>query len=177
MVHERGGEALGNVPPSIEALLASRFDLLKPDERRLVERAAVVGAEFSREDVTALFAAETLANLSAHVLGLVGKGLIRPARSARGEELFRFHHEWPIAKLPTLRPTCTPVVQAKRKWKPTTTRESAFSSSACVKLFQHRWVLAGTDVVDVMQKRKWSCPVNRRRISAAAPPRRLWVEG
>ena len=73
LVHERGGEALGNVPPSIEALLASRFDLLKPDERRLVERAAVVGAEFSREDVTALFAAETLANLSAHVLGLVGR--------------------------------------------------------------------------------------------------------
>ena len=91
-VDEQGGEALENVPPSIEALLASRFDLLKPDERRLLERAAVVGAEFSREEVTALFAAEALPNLSAHVLGLVGKGLIRPARSGRGEELFRFHH-------------------------------------------------------------------------------------
>ena len=81
-VEEQGGKALENVPPSIEALLASRFDLLKPEERRLLERAAVVGAEFSREEVTALFAAEAPANLSAQVLGLVGKGLIRPARFA-----------------------------------------------------------------------------------------------
>ena len=64
--------------------------------------------------------------------------------------------EWRIANFPTLRPTCTPVLQAKRKWKPTSTRDSAFSSSACVKLFQHRSAPAGTDVVDAMQKRKSS---------------------
>ena len=76
-----------------------------------------------------------------------------------------------MANFPTVRPAATPAVVAKRKWKPTSTREFAFSSSASVKLRQQRSVLAGAAVVDVMQKRKWSPPVNLRRISAGARTR------
>ena len=70
-----------------------------------------------------------------------------------------------------------PVSIAKRKWKPTSTRDSAFSRSACVNDSQHRAVPDGVDVVETMQNGKRLVPVNRRRISAAAPPSRLCVDG
>ena len=44
---ERGPGVLDDVPPSVEALLESRLDLLEPDERALLQRAAVVGREFT----------------------------------------------------------------------------------------------------------------------------------
>ena len=39
------------MPPSVEALLASRLDLLVPEERTVLQRASIVGSEFSREDL------------------------------------------------------------------------------------------------------------------------------
>ena len=71
----------------------------------------------------------------------------------------------------------TPVVIADRKWKPTSTRDSAFSSSACVNESQQRSLPDGTEVVETMQNPNLFVPVKRRRISAAAAPRRLCVDG
>jgi hypothetical protein len=82
-----------------------------------------------------------------------------------------------IANLPTSRPTSTPVSIAERKWKPTSTRDSAFSSSAWVNESQHRCVPDGVEVAETMQNGNRLVPVNRRRISAAAPPSRLCVDG
>ena len=47
-LEEAGPEALESVPPTVEALLASRIDRLEPDERALLERCAVAGREFAR---------------------------------------------------------------------------------------------------------------------------------
>ena len=51
----------GQVPPTLEALLASRLDALTRDERDLLERAAIVGREFWRAAVEALSPGDELA--------------------------------------------------------------------------------------------------------------------
>ena len=81
------------VPATIEALLASRLDRLEPDERVVLERAAVVGREFWRGAVTALSPQSELAAVSRHLLSLVRRGLVRPAASELPrEDALRFHH-------------------------------------------------------------------------------------
>ena len=89
---ERGPGVLDDVPPSVEALLESRLDLLAADERALLQRAAVVGREFTHRALVELSPAEAAATLSGHLFELVRKGLVRPARAPGGEEAFRFHH-------------------------------------------------------------------------------------
>jgi anaerobic selenocysteine-containing dehydrogenase len=42
------------MPPTIHALLAARIERLRPEERTVLERAAVVGRQFSRSAVAAL---------------------------------------------------------------------------------------------------------------------------
>jgi tetratricopeptide (TPR) repeat protein len=72
---------LEGVPPSIEALLAARLDLLGPDELDVLQRAAVVGR---------LFDPAALRELGGDVdllPTLEGKGFIRRLRSGLG-----FHH-------------------------------------------------------------------------------------
>jgi class 3 adenylate cyclase/tetratricopeptide (TPR) repeat protein len=92
-VHEQGAEGLAVVPASLEALLVSRLDLLVPHERTTLQRAAVIGREFSRAALLALSPPEARAVLSADVIALVSKGLVQPTRSgASTDELFRFHH-------------------------------------------------------------------------------------
>ena len=76
------------VPPTIQALLAERLDRLDADERAILERAAVVGQEFSRRIVTDLCPPELRGDVGRHLLALVRKELIRPhasASSARGQ--------------------------------------------------------------------------------------------
>ena len=68
---------LDDVPPSVEALLASRLDLLAPDERGVLQRAAVVGATFSRRALAEL-SPPRQPTLSAALFELVRKGLVRP---------------------------------------------------------------------------------------------------
>jgi class 3 adenylate cyclase len=81
------------VPATIEALLASRLDRLEPDERAVLERAAVVGREFWRGAVAALSPQGELAAVSRHLMSLVRKGLVRPAPSELPrEDALRFHH-------------------------------------------------------------------------------------
>lgn len=88
---ERGEVALKTVPPSLEALLASRLDLLDPDVRGTAQRAALIGRELSREGLAALSTPEATPALSAHLLELVRRGLVHPARAA-DQESYRFHH-------------------------------------------------------------------------------------
>jgi DNA-binding SARP family transcriptional activator len=88
-----GGEELESVPPSIEALLASRLDRLEPSERTLLERAAVVGKDFRRAAVLHLSPPDELAGLDSGFSSLERKGFVHAVRpTALDEETLRFHH-------------------------------------------------------------------------------------
>jgi class 3 adenylate cyclase/tetratricopeptide (TPR) repeat protein len=79
------------VPATIQTLLTARLDRLAPEERALLEAAAVVGKEFWRSAVLELSAPG--AEVSALLQGLVRKRLIQPERSSfPGEDAFRFGH-------------------------------------------------------------------------------------
>ncbi|HEU5212951.1 MAG TPA: adenylate/guanylate cyclase domain-containing protein [Gaiellaceae bacterium] len=81
------------VPPTIQALLSERIDRLQEDERAILERAAVVGQEFSRRIVTDLCPPELRGDVGRHLLALVRKELIRPhASPSSREDSFRFRH-------------------------------------------------------------------------------------
>lgn len=81
------------IPPTVQALLASRLDRLGPAERELVQCAAVVGADFSLEALVALLAAEARPSASRHLEILMHKKLIRPSRvPLLGKEAFSFDH-------------------------------------------------------------------------------------
>jgi class 3 adenylate cyclase len=93
-LEETGGQ-LGSetVPPTLEALLASRLDRLDPGERAVLERGAVVGRDFWRGAVAELMPPSELAGVSRHLLALVRKGFVRPAASELpAEDALRFHH-------------------------------------------------------------------------------------
>jgi DNA-binding SARP family transcriptional activator len=90
---EADPQAFEKLPPSIEALLASRLDRLEPEQRALLERAAVVGKDFTRTAVMHLSPPEELAGVGGRLTTLVRKSLIRARRSsAEGDDAFRFHH-------------------------------------------------------------------------------------
>jgi DNA-binding SARP family transcriptional activator len=84
---EAGVEALAAVPPTVEALLAGRIDRLEPDERALLERAAVAGREFTRGAVVHLSPPDELAGIDGRLTTLVRRGLVDTA-----DDAFRFHH-------------------------------------------------------------------------------------
>jgi len=81
------------LPPTVQALLGERLDRLDPGERAVLERASIVGREFSRSAVAHLAPAELRAEVGAHLLSLTRKDLIRPDDSAGPrEDGFRFRH-------------------------------------------------------------------------------------
>ena len=71
----------GRVPASLESLLASRLDSLPPAERVVLERAAIVGREFTRAAADAL-SADAGARSATALLALVRRRLVRPDASA-----------------------------------------------------------------------------------------------
>jgi tetratricopeptide (TPR) repeat protein len=75
------GGALDTVPPSVEDLIAARLDLLAPEERAVLQRAAVVGRLFQRADVQELGGQVEL------LPDLERKGFVRRIKSG-----LRFHH-------------------------------------------------------------------------------------
>ena len=82
------------VPPSIQALLAARVDRLTPDERSVLEAAAVIGKDFFAGAVLDLAPEEARARVPSDLMALVRKELIRPERSTLpGEDAFRFRHQ------------------------------------------------------------------------------------
>ena len=92
MAADRPLEA-GQVPPTLEALLASRLDALPREERDVLERAAVVGREFWRAAVEALSPGDELAAVGPGLMALVRRRFVRPDRGAApGEDGFRFEH-------------------------------------------------------------------------------------
>jgi class 3 adenylate cyclase/tetratricopeptide (TPR) repeat protein len=89
MAGEAGEEVV--VPPTLQALLATRLDQLDPAERRALERAAVEGEVFHRGAVQALAGEE--AQVTPRLASLVRKGLIHPEKpQLPGEDGFRFRH-------------------------------------------------------------------------------------
>jgi DNA-binding SARP family transcriptional activator len=90
---ETGASELVDVPPTVEALLASRVDGLEPAERAVLERAAVVGRDFWRGAVVDLLPPDAVPGASSQLVSLVRRGLVRPERSALfPEDAFRFDH-------------------------------------------------------------------------------------
>jgi len=82
----------GTMPPTVEALLASRLDRLDGAQRAVLEWAAVVGREFARDAVEELATAER-ETVSSALLDLVRRRLVRPERSTvPGEDAFSFQH-------------------------------------------------------------------------------------
>jgi DNA-binding SARP family transcriptional activator/tetratricopeptide (TPR) repeat protein len=79
-----GGGA--ETPPSLDALLASRLDRLDRGELAVLQRAAVVGREFSRGAVVHLVSKNDAGTVQGRLQALMRKGLVR-----RGMPL-RFHH-------------------------------------------------------------------------------------
>jgi DNA-binding SARP family transcriptional activator len=78
----REGGVIEAVPPSLEALIAARLDLLDAEEQALLQRAAVVGRSFERALLPELGAVvERLA-------GLEENGLVRRLAGGR----YRFYH-------------------------------------------------------------------------------------
>ena len=81
----------GHVPASLESLLASRLDRLEPDERGVLERAAIVGREFTRAAVDALSPDDARGSATA-LLALVRRRLVRPDTERTPDDAFLFDH-------------------------------------------------------------------------------------
>ena len=80
------------VPPTIQSLLAARLDLLDPDERAVIERAAVQGRVFYDQAIIDLAPAELHSSVADALGSLVRKELIRPDRASFGGRTHRFRH-------------------------------------------------------------------------------------
>ena len=80
------------VPPTIQALLASRLDRLFPGERAVVEPASVVGHVFAQDAIVELAPETIRPHVPAHLTALTGKQFVRPDLSAVDEVRFRFNH-------------------------------------------------------------------------------------
>ena len=81
------------VPPTIQALLASRIDRLTSDERAVIEPAAVIGQVFVRDAVAHLTMESVGDAVGRHLVALTDKQFVRPdASRALEDEAFRFHH-------------------------------------------------------------------------------------
>ncbi|HET8894814.1 MAG TPA: adenylate/guanylate cyclase domain-containing protein [Gaiellaceae bacterium] len=86
-------DASGDVPPTIQALLAARLDRLDPAERAVLERAAVVGKEFWRSAVVHLSPQDERGTVGQSLLALARKEFVRPEQSTfLGDDGFRFRH-------------------------------------------------------------------------------------
>ena len=81
------------VPPTIQALLSARLDLLARDERAVIEPASVIGVSFARAAVTELAPEAIREAVPSHLDSMTRKQLIRPARATTPEdEGYRFGH-------------------------------------------------------------------------------------
>ena len=76
------------LPATIQALLAARLDRLGPGERAVLERAAVVGREFTSAHVEALLEAVAVPTSRRHLDALTRRGFVQ----ARAAGDFRFRH-------------------------------------------------------------------------------------
>ena len=83
------------VPPSIQALIAARLDLLSREERAVVEPASVIGLVFPEPAVQELVPDPLKPSLGVHLAMLNRKQFVRPAdpgMAADDTDAYRFHH-------------------------------------------------------------------------------------
>ncbi|MBI1818289.1 MAG: nuclear transport factor 2 family protein [Deltaproteobacteria bacterium] len=81
-----------DMPPTIHALLAARIERLRPEDRAVLERAAVVGRQFSRSAVAHLLPRE-VSDLDARLESLRRSEVIESDTGwFLGEPALRFHH-------------------------------------------------------------------------------------
>jgi class 3 adenylate cyclase/tetratricopeptide (TPR) repeat protein len=81
------------VPPTIQALLAARLDLLGPEERAVIEAAAVAGLVFPEDALLELVSGEVADRLEAHIGSLRRKHLVQAGvEPAGGGAHYRFAH-------------------------------------------------------------------------------------
>jgi class 3 adenylate cyclase/tetratricopeptide (TPR) repeat protein len=89
-IAERGE---GELPPSVQAVLAARIGSLDPGERIVLERAAVEGRNFKWSSVAALLPESDRSGVGHQLMALMRRQLIQPDPSAfAGEDAFRFNH-------------------------------------------------------------------------------------
>jgi class 3 adenylate cyclase/tetratricopeptide (TPR) repeat protein len=82
-----------SLPATISGLLASRLDRLGEGERSAIERASLIGKDFSAAEVASLTPAGLRDSVGNQLLTLVHKELIRPAPSRLpDEDAFTFRH-------------------------------------------------------------------------------------
>ena len=83
----------GELPPSVQAVLAARIASLEAGERTVLERAAVEGRNFKWSSVATLLPESDRAELGQHLMALMRRQLIQPDPSAfAGEDTFHFSH-------------------------------------------------------------------------------------
>jgi tetratricopeptide (TPR) repeat protein len=81
------------IPPTIHALLAARLDRLEPEERAVIERAAVIGKEFWRGAIAELTPEVERRSSGPRLMTLARKEFIEPSVSIfPDEDGFRFRH-------------------------------------------------------------------------------------
>jgi tetratricopeptide (TPR) repeat protein len=80
-----------SVPPTIHALLTARLDSLGPDERAVLEAAAIEGKVFDRDRALALLDDQERESFDAALAGLARKRLIE--RDGTRARVLRFHHQ------------------------------------------------------------------------------------
>jgi class 3 adenylate cyclase/tetratricopeptide (TPR) repeat protein len=80
-----------DVPPTIQALLASRLDALASGERAVIEPASVVGYVFPEAAVIALAPADVSSRVRSELSSLAHKHLVRRVDEG-DDEAHRFHH-------------------------------------------------------------------------------------
>jgi ketosteroid isomerase-like protein len=81
-----------DMPPTIQALLAARIERLRAEDRTVLERAAVIGRQFSRSALAHLVPRESR-DLDARLEALRRSELIEPDTTwFLGEPALRFHH-------------------------------------------------------------------------------------
>jgi hypothetical protein len=93
MVAMLADDAPVKMPPTIHALLTARLDRLEPFEQSVLQRAAVVGKDFSRNAVVELSPADERDEVAATLFALTRRELVRPEHAGfAGEDGFRFRH-------------------------------------------------------------------------------------
>jgi class 3 adenylate cyclase/tetratricopeptide (TPR) repeat protein len=80
-----------SIPGTIQALLAARLDLLSPEERAVIEPAAVIGQIFEQPAVEELAPEPVKPDVAGHLGSMTQKQLVRPLQ-AGDEQEYRFHH-------------------------------------------------------------------------------------
>lgn len=80
-----------SVPPTIQALLASRIDGLSPDERAVIEPASVIGQVFPTDAVRHLAPERIQPKLTMQLANLTSRQLVLPDTGSQ-EDAYRFHH-------------------------------------------------------------------------------------